>query len=140
MRQLMMFDDPALKLAEIKRLQRWKARRTPRETPNLGGEVVKLFTKQIRPRQEKFGQIGEAWVALVPAAVAEHCCIESFNRGTLTVKVDSSAHLYELKQLLLAGLQDELTVACPSACLRKVNLRPGRWYQDSASGRRDVLF
>ena len=140
MRQLTMFDDPALELAELRRLQRWKARRTPRETPSLGAEVVRLFDKQIRPRQDKFGKLGHAWASLVPPALADHCALEGYSRGTLNVIVDSAPHLYELKQLLLAGLQEQLRLACPSAALRRVNLRPGRWYHDTPTGRRDVAF
>ena len=44
----------------------------------------------------------------------------------LTVIVDSSAHLYELKQLLLAGLQQQLLLACKSTGLKKITLKPGR--------------
>ncbi len=41
------------------------------------------------------------------------------------------SHLYELKQLLLAGLEQQLLLACKAAGLRKINLRPGRWYDAS---------
>jgi hypothetical protein len=64
-----------------------------------------------------------------------HCALESLNRGTLTVIVDSASHLYELKQLLLAGLQDQLLLACRSTGLRKVALRPGQWYAGEGAGR-----
>ena len=45
--------------------------------------------------------------------------------GTLTVHVDSSAHLYELRQLLLAGLQDQLLLACAGNGLKKITLKRG---------------
>jgi hypothetical protein len=54
----------------------------------------------------------------------------------LTVIVDSSSHLYELKQLLLAGLQQQLLLACKSSGLRKIALRPGRWYESSEQDRK----
>ena len=127
MRQLVMYDDKSLEVAELKRLQKHKTR-TPRALPSLGAEVVALFNKQIAPRQKKFGRLSDAWAHLVPPLLAEHCCLESFNRGTLTVLVDSASHRYELQQLLLAGLQDQLKLAVPAAALRKVNLKPGRWY------------
>ncbi len=59
----------------------------------------------------------------------EHCALDSFSKGVLTVLVDSSPHLYQLKQLLLAGLNQQLLLACKSAGLRKIVLKPGRWYQ-----------
>ncbi len=61
--------------------------------------------------------------------MAGHCSLESFTRGSLTVFVDNSSHLYELKQLLLAGLQQQLLLACNAAGLRKIALKPGRWYE-----------
>ena len=54
--------------------------------------------------------------------------------GQLTVLVDSSPHLYELKQLLLAGLQKQLLVACKAAGLRKIHLKLGRWYDTTGNG------
>ena len=65
---------------------------------------------------------------LVPMSLLEHCSVESLNRGMLTLLVDSASHLYDLKTLLLAGLEKQLLLACKSAGLRKVTLRPGRWY------------
>ena len=91
-------------------------------------------------RQAKLCQIAAVWAVLVPPTLDAHCALESLHRGTLTVIVDSASHLYELKQLLLAGLQDQLTLACKAAGLRKVSLRPGRWYAEADDGRRDVRF
>jgi hypothetical protein len=54
--------------------------------------------------------------------------------------VDSSSHLYELKQLLLAGLEEQLLFACKSAALRKITLRPGRWYEGESSNDRKIRF
>jgi hypothetical protein len=67
-------------------------------------------------------------------------CPESLNRGTLTVLVDSSAHLYDLKQLLLAGLEKQLLLACKSAGLRKIALKPGRWYEGATPEDRKPSF
>jgi hypothetical protein len=94
----------------------------------LGPAMVQFFKHSVEKRQSKLGKIGECWGAIVPEMLAEHCALESYSRGTLTVLVDSSTHLYELKQLLLAGLQEQLLLACKSAGLRKINLKHGRWY------------
>jgi hypothetical protein len=100
----------------------------------LGSEVVQFFKQSVDKRQRKFGKIAHAWAQLVPEKLAEHCALESLHNGSLTVIVDSSSHLYELKQLMLAGLENQLKLACPSANLKKVMLKPGRWYEGKESG------
>jgi hypothetical protein len=77
---------------------------------------------------------------LVPQILSEHCALESLTRGTLTVMVDSSSHLYELKQLLLSGLEQQLLIACKTAGLRKITLRSGRWYQGESPTDRKIRF
>jgi hypothetical protein len=116
---------PADTLAQLARMQKWKA--TPAYTPPLlGEEAVELFNRDIRKRFDKFGKLGEAWQSLVPPMFQDHTYLCSFVRGTLTVNVDSSAHLYELRQLLAAGLMDQLLFACRSAGLKKVALKRGK--------------
>ena len=120
--------------ALLHRMDRFK--RTPdvpKET--LGGEMLAFF-KQVQKLQKKFGKIADVWGTLIPALLEEHCALESFNRGTLTVLVDSSAHLYDLKQLLLAGLEKQFLAACKSQGLRKIALKSGRWYEERAGDKR----
>jgi hypothetical protein len=105
----------------------------------LGPELIGFFKQSVAKRQTKLVKIAECWSVLVPETLNDHCALESLNRGTLTVIVDSSSHLYEIKQLLLAGLQDQLLIACKSTGLRKITLKPGRWY-DPASETRAPRF
>ncbi len=116
-----------LQEAELKRLQKVKQTPSHAATP-LGEEMLAFFKQSVQKRQGKFAQIGQCWAQLVPPTLCDHCALESFHRGALTVYVDSSPHLYELKQLLLAGLQQQLLLACQSTGLRKITLKPGRWY------------
>ena len=125
-------------LADLQRLSDVKRINRPSGQP-LGPEMVSFF-KQAEKRQNKFGKVGECCAKLIPETINEHCALESFHRGTLTILVDSSAHLYELKQLLLAGLQQQLLLACKAAGLRKINLKPGRWYDDGEAGGRKLDF
>lgn len=125
--------------AELRRLQRFKqVESNPFAT--LGPEVVGFFKQSVEKRQTKLGKIADCWAQLVPALLLEHCALESLNRGTLTVLVDSSAHLYDLKQLLLAGLEKQLLLACKSAGLRKISLKPGRWYEGATPEDRRIRF
>jgi len=120
--------------AAFRRMARVK-QSPPITTPALGPAMLAFFKQSVEKRQAKFGKIARCWDQLIPETLAEHCALESFTRGTLSVLVDSSSHLYELKQLLLAGLQQQLLLACNSAGLRKITLRPGRWYDgDSPAG------
>ena len=115
--------------AELARLNRVKQRKIP-ATPLLGPELLAFFKGSVEKRNAKFGKIADAWAKLVPQTLADHCALESFSRGTLAVLVDSSSCLYELKQLLLAGLEKQLLLACSAAGLKKISLRRGRWYED----------
>jgi hypothetical protein len=125
--------------AELRRLQRVKGSEAP-ELSSLGREALEFFKHSVEKRQKKFGRIADCWGQLVPAMLQEHCALESLNRGTLSVLVDSSSHLYDLKQLLLAGLQQQLLIACKSAGLRKIMLKPGRWYQGDGPADRKITF
>ncbi len=120
--------------AQLRRMDHFKrSPNVPQET--LGGEMLAFF-KQVQKLQKKFGKIADVWGALIPKLLEEHCALESFNRGTLTVLVDSSAHLYDLKQLLLAGLEKQFLAACKSQGLRKIALKSGRWYDEKEGDKR----
>lgn len=126
----MSLHEDKLRDATFKRLAKVKTTRRP-PAQKLGPEMLAFFKHSVQPRQAKFGKIGECWSTLVPEALNDHCALDSFHRGTLTVLVDTASHLYGLKQLLLAGLQQQLLLACKSAGLRKISLKPGRWYEGS---------
>jgi hypothetical protein len=125
--------------AELRRLQRVKQSEA-RPFSALGPDAVAFFKQSVEKRQKKFGRIAESWGTLVPPMLQEHCALESLNRGTLAVLVDSSSHLYDLRQLLLAGLEQQLLIACRSAGLRKITLKPGRWYDESDAADRKISF
>ncbi|HEY8667456.1 MAG TPA: DciA family protein [Tepidisphaeraceae bacterium] len=120
---------------QFARTQRVK-RSPPPATASLREELIGFFKQSVEKRQTKIGVIGECWQKLVPEMFCEHCALESFSRGTLTVIVDSASHLYELKQLLLAGLQKQILCACKSTGLRKIALKRGQWYQGSEANRK----
>jgi hypothetical protein len=109
----------------FQRMARHKQTRAP-ETPAVGEALVAFFKQNIEKKHAKVGKVTDTWIKLVPPTLCEHCVLEGMHRGTLTVLVDSSSHLYELKQLLLAGLEQQLVLACKAAGLRKVTLKAGR--------------
>jgi hypothetical protein len=125
--------------AQLRRLHEAKKPARP-ATPKLGLEVVNFFKHSVQKRQTKFGRIAHCWQTLIPEALQAHCSLESLHKGSLTVIVDSSSHLYELKQLLLDGLEAQLKLACSSAGLRKISLKPGRWYEGEPNGSQRIRF
>jgi hypothetical protein len=118
--------------ATFRRLARVK-QSGPKPIDPIGPAMVAFFKGSVQARQGKLARIADCWGRLVPETINDHCALDGFSRGTLTVTVDTSSHLYELKQLLLAGLQDQLKLACAAAGLKKVTLKQGRWYDDSDS-------
>jgi hypothetical protein len=125
--------------AELRRLQRVKQSEA-QVFSSLGRDAVDFFKLSVEKRQKKFGKIAEIWGKLVPPMLQEHCAMESLHRGTLSVLVDSSSHLYDLKQLLLAGLEQQLLIAARNAGLRKIALKPGRWYEGQDTADRKITF
>ncbi|MGH7177151.1 MAG: DciA family protein [Tepidisphaeraceae bacterium] len=121
--------------SELRRISRAKQMTFPAGKP-LGPEMLAFFKDSVERRQTKFATVAQAWEVLVPATLIEHTSLEGLTRGTLSVLVDSSPHLYELKQLLLSGLQSQLLLACKSSGLRKIALKPGRWYAGSGPDRK----
>jgi hypothetical protein len=124
--------------AELKRLSRVKSS-SPARAKLLGPEMVDFFKHTVQKRQTKLTKIAECWGQLVPPELSDHCSLESLTRGTLSVLVDSSAHLYQLKQLLLSSLEKQLIQVCKSTGLRKITLRPGRWYEEQ-EGQKKLHF
>jgi hypothetical protein len=119
---------PNYDFLKLQRMQHVK-QSAPPPAQLIGEEMVAFFKQSVEKRQTKLGKIAEIWGTLVPLLLTQHCSLESLNRGSLTVLVDSSSHLYELKQLLLSGLEKQILLACKSAGLRKIILKQGRWYE-----------
>jgi len=114
-------------LALLRRLTKYKSVARP-APPAIGGDMVAFFKQGVQRRQPKLEGIARAWLTLVPDMFQSHTCLDGFSKGTLTVLVDSASHLFELRQLLLAGVEKQLIIACKAAGLRKVNLKRGQWY------------
>jgi hypothetical protein len=100
---------------------------------SLGEAVALLFHQQVDKRHTKIGVVAEVWSRVVPDSLQEHACIESLSRGRLTVLVDTAAHLYQLRQLMLAGLEKQILVGARGSGVRRIALKRGRWYDDDGN-------
>jgi hypothetical protein len=134
-----MSDRPLAAVDDLRRISRAKTL-SPRAPQALGDEMIEFFRRSVSRRQTKLVKLAEAWARLVPETLSDHCALESFHRGSLTVLVDTASHLYELKQVLLAGLQQQLILACRGAGLQKITLKPGRWYDGPTDSERRLRF
>jgi len=106
----------------------------------LGADLIAFFKKDIQKKQARFGNVATVWEQLIPSTLVDHTCLETFHAGTLKVLVDSSSHLYELKTVLLSGLEKQILLACKSQGLRKITLKLGRWYDGDDVQTRRVTF
>ncbi len=84
------------------------------------GDLVKnLLDRTVGPRHAKFGSLEEMWGQLLPAELSGHCELVGVSGGQLKVRVDSPAHMYELK-LCSSELVAELQEQCPRAGIRNI--------------------
>jgi len=82
-----------------------------RQAVRLGEAVTELMERSVTPGYRRFVLLQQAWVELVPAAIAEHTRLADYSGGLLTVSVDSPAYMYEL-QLCRAELLQALRGHC----------------------------
>ncbi|MFN4244154.1 MAG: hypothetical protein ACK4PI_13065 [Tepidisphaerales bacterium] len=122
-----MHPDPDRDLLELRRLARHRTVRHP-EPVLLGNEAVRFYRFCAQRQKPAMLAISRICQQLIPELFHPHLCIEGFQRGTLTLMLDSAAHLYELRQLLLAGLERQLLLAGAPHGLRRITLKRGRWY------------
>ena len=109
---------------ELRRLWRVKQDRR-RPTPVAADLAAVWLKKTVAPMVRKMGGVAEAWAKVVPARLLEQTSLEGFANGVLTVRVEGSSYLYELKQWLLSGGEQQLKSLCAKEGLRKVTLKAG---------------
>jgi hypothetical protein len=111
--------------AELQKLTRFKSPAPVNATP-IGDGVIEHFKQRIERQQKKFGTISEQWLVIVPQCLQDTSELASFSRGTLGIIVANSTALYQMKQAMLAGLQEQLVHACRAQGLKKITIKVGR--------------
>ena len=104
----------------------WLQRQIDDRCVPLGQPLAFLMKHVLAKRVRQLGQLARVWDAVLPAAIRDHTALESFNRGVLTVLVDSAAHRYQLQVLLTGGLMSEIRARF-SGALNKIRLVPGQF-------------
>ena len=111
-------------MEEIERIeQAVKGRQRKRYDRFIGiGQAAEQFiTGQVLPKQKKYGDVVEVWEQVLPEELSKHCKIVDVSGGSLSVKVDSPSHKYELR-LCSPVILKELQKECPRAKLTKIKL------------------
>jgi len=85
-----------------------------------------LIKRKLAKRVRQVSKLAAIWDQVVPEEIGEHTALESFQKGVLTVIVDSSAHRFQLQMLLTGGLMREIQARFPAA-LNKIKLAPGQF-------------
>ena len=96
------------------------------EVPLLAGTLRHLVRRRLARRVKTIGKLSQAWDESVPETIREHTALISFNRGTLTVAVDSAAHRYQLEVLLRGGLLRAIRERFKGP-LNRVRIVPGKF-------------
>ncbi len=110
-----------------------EARRTPQKTQLLGHWVDRFMRREVYPKQKRLGQLGRAWMELLPEELVDHTCLENLRGGCLRVLVDNASSLYELA-LLKESLIDQLYQLCPGVAPSDIRFVRGLWYQTNEEG------
>jgi hypothetical protein len=102
----------------IGRLRGWRNRSQPDLSLRF---LEKQFQREVARPHKQLGPLAEAWREKVPAHLVKRTALQSLRNGVLKVHVADSATLWELDQLLRAGLEQQLRQGMPGT-LRRVRL------------------
>lgn len=117
----------------------WQQRQISDRIVPLSEPLTQLVKRTLARRVRQLSRISELWDELVPEEINHHTALEGFQRGVLSVMVDSSAHRFQLQTLLSSGLLEELQSRF-GGTLRRVRLVPGQFYAVDLAGRQRYEF
>lgn len=113
----------------------WQQRQFRDRTAHLGQPLALLMKHTLEKRVRQLSDLAGVWDEVVPETVREHTALESFQRGVLTVIVDSAPHRFQLKTLLSGGLLRAIRARF-SGALNKIRLVPGQFSSVDLAGQR----
>ncbi|MCD6303662.1 MAG: DUF721 domain-containing protein [Planctomycetes bacterium] len=114
----------------------WQQRQMPAPAVPVGQPLAVLVERKLKKRVRQLAQLAGIWDELIPETIRDHTALESFQRGVLTVIVDSAPHRFRLKTLLASGLLKQLQDRFGGA-LNRIRLVPGQFsYVDLAGQKR----
>ena len=111
----------------------WQQRRMDQPVTHLGESLALLMTQTLAKKVRQLAELSAVWDEVIPEEIASHTALESFNRGTLTVRVDSAPHRFQLQTLLNGGLRRALQARF-SGAINRIRLVPGQFYSVDVNG------
>ncbi len=111
----------------------WQQRQFDDRYAPVAQPLTMLMKRVLAKRVRQLGDLGAIWDEVLPRSIRDHTALESFNRGVLTVLVDSAAHRYQLQMLLTGGVEREIRARFKGA-LNKIRLMPGQFYAVDLTG------
>ncbi|MBT3199767.1 MAG: DUF721 domain-containing protein [Phycisphaerales bacterium] len=104
----------------------WLQKQPHERTSHLAESMTILMKHKLGKKVRQLSKLAAVWDEVLPSTVRHHTALESFQRGVLTVMVDSASHRYQLQTLLTAGLMKEIQTRF-NGPLNKVRLIPGQF-------------
>jgi len=111
----------------------WQQRQFKDRAAPLGQPLANLMKHTLAKRVRQLSQLAGVWDELIPDDIRDHTALEGFNRGVLSVMVDSAPHRFLLQNLLNGGLRREIQGRFAGG-LDKIRLVPGQFYSVDLAG------
>lgn len=113
----------------------WQQRQFDDRIAHISQPLAVLTQRVLAKRFRQLRDLSAIWDEIIPDSITEHTALEGFQRGVLTVVVDSAAHRYQLRVLLDGGLMHEMQARFHGGALNKVRLEPGQFCSVDLGGR-----
>jgi hypothetical protein len=110
----------------------WQQRQVYDRVTHLSAPLGSFLKRDLSKRVRQVGKIAEIWQELLPEELLQRTSLESFQRGVLTVAVDSASHRFMLQTLLQGGLQRQIQSRF-SGTLQRIKLVVGQFDAPNAS-------
>jgi predicted nucleic acid-binding Zn ribbon protein len=117
----------------------WRQRQFDDRIAHISQPLGMLTRHVLAKRVRQLSKLASAWDEVIPPSIRDHTALEGFNRGTLTVLVDSAPHRFQLQMLLDGGLLGELRRRFNGA-IDKVRLVSGQFYSVDLTGQTRYHF
>jgi len=117
----------------------WQQRQLDDRTVPLAQPITLFVRHQLAKRVRQLNQLAKVWDELVPESISQHSALDSFNRGVLTVIVDTASHRFAIQNLIKGGLTRQLQQRFPGT-LNKIKVVPGQFYSVDLVGLKRYEF
>jgi hypothetical protein len=117
----------------------WQNRQQPFQPQPVGRPLATFMRYTLGKRVKQLSKLASVWEEVIPRDVARHTALDKYQRGSLTVLVDSASHLFTLQTLLDGGLRAELQRRF-NGPLNRVRLVQGQFYDTDEFGSCRYLF